>query len=76
MEIWLRQGEVTFRFAVLPSEYQLTSESNNTQVIIHSLGEINLLGERKLKVFPFPPFFRTRTIISANIHPFRLRRKA
>lgn len=57
MEIWLRQGRARFRFAVLPAEYEVTSESNNTQVVIHSLGEINLLGKRKLKNVSFSSFF-------------------
>lgn len=57
MEIWLRQGTASFRFAVLPSEYQLTSESNHTQVEVNSLGEINLLGKRKLKNISFSSFF-------------------
>lgn len=57
MEIWLKQGRTSFRFAVLPSEYEMTSESNNTQVVIHSLGEINLLGKRKLKNVSFSSFF-------------------
>ena len=49
MEIWLKQGKTKFRLAVVPPEYELTSESGNTQAVIHSLGEINLLGKRKLK---------------------------
>lgn len=57
MEIWLKQGGTSFRLAVLPSEFELTSESNNTQVVINSLGEINLLGKRKLKNISFSSFF-------------------
>lgn len=57
MEIWLKQGETSFRFAVLPSGYEVTSESNNTQVVVNSLGEINLLGKRKLKNISFSSFF-------------------
>lgn len=57
MEIWLKQGKTKFRFVVLPPEYELTSESNNTQVVINSLGEINLLGKRKLKTVSFSSFF-------------------
>lgn len=57
MEIWLRQGVTKFRFAVLPPEYEVISESNNTQVVINSLGEINLLGKRKLKNISFSSFF-------------------
>ena len=57
MEIWLKQGGVNFRFAVLPPEYETTSESGNTQVIINALGEINLLGKRKLKSISFSSLF-------------------
>ena len=57
MEIWLKQGMTSFRFAVLPPEYEVTSESNNTQVMINTLGEINLLGKRKLKNISFSSFF-------------------
>lgn len=57
MEIWLRQGRAKLRIAVLPAEYEVTSESNNTQVVIHSLGEINLLGKKKLKNISFSSFF-------------------
>lgn len=57
MEIRLKQGKTKFRFAVLPPEYELTSESNNTQVNIHAIGEINLIGKRKLKTVSFSSFF-------------------
>ena len=57
MEIWLKQGKESFRFAVLPPEYEVTSESNNTPVVINSLGEINLLGKRKLQGISFSSFF-------------------
>ena len=57
MEIWLKQDKTQFRFAVLPPEYELTSESNNTPVVINALGEINLIGKRKLKKVSFSSFF-------------------
>lgn len=57
MEIWLKQGTASFRFAVLPPEYELASESNNTQVTVNSLGEISLLGKRRLKNVSFSSFF-------------------
>lgn len=57
MEVWLKQGKEKFRFAILPSEYELTSESDHTQVMIDSLGEINLLGKRKLKNVSFSSIF-------------------
>lgn len=57
MEIWLKQNDKSFRFAILPSEYEVTSESDNTQVTINQLGEINLIGKRKLKNISFSSFF-------------------
>ncbi len=57
MEIRLKQGKKKFRFAVMPPEYELTSESNHTQVNIHAFGEINLIGKRKLKTVSFSSFF-------------------
>ncbi|MEY8518629.1 LysM peptidoglycan-binding domain-containing protein [Lachnospiraceae bacterium 29-84] len=57
MEIWLKQGRKSFRFAVLPSGYEVASGSGNTQASIHSLGEINLIGKRKLKNISFSSFF-------------------
>lgn len=57
MEIWLKQGKKRFRFAVLPPEYEFTSESSNTSVNINALGEINLIGKRKLKTVSFSSFF-------------------
>lgn len=57
MEIWLKQDGTNYRFPVLPPEYELTSTNNNTPVIINSLGEINLLGERNLKTIPLTSFF-------------------
>lgn len=60
MQIWLKQDNIKFRFAVIPPEYEVTSESSNTQVNINSLGEINLLGKRKLKNVSFSSFFPNR----------------
>lgn len=57
MEIWLKQNDKSFRFAVVPPEYELSSESNNTQIVINALGEINLLGKRKLKSVTLSSFF-------------------
>lgn len=57
MEIWLEQDGTKFRLAVVPPEYELTSESGNTQVTVNSFGEINLLGKRKLKTVSFSSFF-------------------
>lgn len=57
MEVWLKQGKEKLRLAVLPSGYEVASGSGNTQVSINSLGEINLLGKRKLRDISFSSFF-------------------
>lgn len=42
---------------MLPPEYELISENGNTSVNINALGEINLIGKRKLKTVSFSSFF-------------------
>lgn len=70
MEIWLRQEDVRFRFPIVPPEYELTSESNNTQVVINSLGEINLLGKRKLRNISFSSIFPGQNYYFCQYMPF------
>ncbi len=70
MEIWLKQKNINFRFAILPPEYELTSESNNTQVNINAMGEINLLGKRKLKNVSFSSFFPSQCYGSCEYTTF------
>lgn len=57
MEIWLKQNEVEFRFAVLPAEYELGSTSNNTTENINAVGEVSLIGKRNLKTISLASFF-------------------
>lgn len=64
MEIWLKQDDLKYRFPILPSEYEIINDSNNTQVNVHALGEINLLGKRKLKNISFSSFF------PSQLYPF------
>lgn len=70
MEIWLKQEAVSFRFTIIPPEYELTSESNNTQVVINSLGEINLLGKRKLMNISFSSIFPKQNYDFCQYMPF------
>lgn len=70
MEIWLKQGMTNFRIAVLPPEYEVTSESGNTQVVVNALGEINLLGKRKLKNISFSSFFPVQEYSFCEYAPF------
>lgn len=57
MEIHLKQGKTKFRFAVIPPDYEVTKAMNNTSIDINAIGEINLLGKRKLKTIPLASFF-------------------
>lgn len=57
MEIWLKNDKHNIRFPVLPSEYSIGSESNNTSVNINGLGEVNIIGKRKLKTVTFSALF-------------------
>lgn len=70
MEIWMKQGKTGFKFAVLPPEYEVTSESNNTQVNINALGEVNLIGKRKLKNVSFSSFFPSQTYSACEYSSF------
>lgn len=57
MEVWLKQAGVEFRLPIIPSEYQVAAESNNTSVVVNSLGEVNLTGIRNLKTTTISSFF-------------------
>ena len=57
MQIWLKGSGGRVRIPVLPSEYTVTSEQENTSVTVCNLGEINLLGKQKLRSVSFSSFF-------------------
>lgn len=57
MQIWLKGSGSRVRIPVLPSEYTVTSEQENTSVTVCNLGEVNLLGKRKLRSISFSSFF-------------------
>lgn len=57
MQIWLKGSGGRVRIPVLPSEYTVTSEQENTSVTVCNLGEINLLGKQKLRNVSFSSFF-------------------
>lgn len=56
MELWLK-GSSRIRIPVLPSEYSVSSEQNNTTVDVYGLGEVLLKGKRKLRGISFSSFF-------------------
>lgn len=57
MEIWLKQGKASYRFAVLPSSVETADSMQNTSVNITDYGEINLIGKRGLKTLSLSSFF-------------------
>ena len=57
MEIWLKNDDYNLRFPVLPSSYEISSESGNTTEVVDAYGEVNLLGKRMLKNIEFETFF-------------------
>ncbi len=61
MEMWLKQGSRKLRFPVLPSGYTVSGGQTNTTVNINAIGEINLLGKKKLRNISFSSFFPYRT---------------
>lgn len=59
MELWLK-GKRSVRIPVLPSEYSVSSEQENTSVNVIGLGEVTLRGKRKLREISFSSFFPSR----------------
>lgn len=57
LQIWLKGGGERVRIPVLPSSYTITSEQDNTSVIVCNLGEVTLRGKRKLQQVSFSSFF-------------------
>lgn len=60
MQVWLKGGNDWVRIPVLPAEYSVTSEQNNTTVTVNNLGEVNLIGKDKLRSISFSSFFPYR----------------
>lgn len=57
MEIWLKQGNLNFRLPILPSEFGATGEQDNKTETVNALGEVNLLGLKKLETIPISAHF-------------------
>ena len=57
MEIWLKNEGERVKIPVLPTSYTVTSEQDNTSVVVCNLGEITLRGKRKLQQVSFSSFF-------------------
>ena len=57
LQIWLKGGESRIRIPVVPAEYTVTSEQDNTSVTVCNLGEVTLRGKRKLQQISFSSFF-------------------
>ena len=47
----------SMQLPVNPESFDIESSQNNTSVVVHSLGEINLKGKRNLKGVSFDSFF-------------------
>lgn len=57
LQIWLKGGGSRIRIPVVPAEYTVTSEQDNTSVTVCNLGEVTLRGKRKLQQISFSIFF-------------------
>lgn len=57
LQVWLKGSGGRVRIPVLPSEYTVTSEQDNTSVTVCNLGEVTLRGKRKLQQISFSSFF-------------------
>lgn len=59
MEVWLK-GSSSIRIPVLPPEYTVQSNQNNTTVNVIALGDVVLSGKRGLRSISFSSFFPRR----------------
>lgn len=57
MDIYIKQGTNTYRFAILPISISIAASNNNTSVNISNLGDINLVGNSGLKAISLESFF-------------------
>lgn len=57
MDIFIKTSKKTIQLPVLPSEFHVSGEMNNTEVNINSVGTVNLLGKRGLTTVPISSFF-------------------
>lgn len=56
-EVYIKQGSTKIVLPVLPPGWNATSEQNNTSVDINAVGELTLMGKRKLRTIPISSFF-------------------
>ncbi|WP_442601722.1 LysM peptidoglycan-binding domain-containing protein [Paenibacillus sp. KN14-4R] len=59
MEFWLsfNNGEEKLRLPVPPSSFEMQTGSTNTTVNLNDVGEINLIGKRRLKAISLASYF-------------------
>lgn len=59
MEFWLsfRNNKERLRLPVLPPDFEVDTGKNNTKVMLHELGEINLIGKSRLRAMSIQTFF-------------------
>ncbi|TVX88345.1 LysM peptidoglycan-binding domain-containing protein [Paenibacillus agilis] len=62
IEFWLsfRNGEEQLRLAVPPQTFEMQTGSTLTPVNIHQLGEVNVIGKRRLKAISLSSYFPIR----------------
>lgn len=67
MEFWLKQTESDkFRLPVNPESFSFSEKADNTSVNVNKLGEVNLLGYRKLKEGTMSSFFPNKNYNFSN----------
>ncbi|MBD8500744.1 LysM peptidoglycan-binding domain-containing protein [Paenibacillus arenosi] len=62
IEFWLsfQNGEEQLRLAVPPQTFEMQTGSTLTPVNIHQLGEVNVIGKRRLKAISLSSYFPIR----------------
>ena len=57
MQIWLKSGNRSFRFPVLPPEYTIRRGRTIETVTVNAIGEVDLGGKKTLDEISFSSFF-------------------
>lgn len=60
MEIWIEQSGESLRLPVNPPGFEITQESNNTTINVNKIGEVSLIGKKKLKTISIASFFPSK----------------
>ncbi len=57
MEFWINNGTDKFRLPINPPSFEVSDSQNNETIQVHTVGEVNLLGNPNLTTMTLSSFF-------------------